>query len=479
MGFYDYFSVWPWDFDQLPGGRANDFAYIRKQIPLYVARGATSIDCESSGNWGLHGRGYYVAHKLMWDPEADVTALLADFYEKAFGRAAESMQRYYERFDKDKKPLMSEHLLAAGFRDVEEASKLAADRPDVQARIDHIKQYLRSVQLRWMVDRAADKQKKKELTLAALTHGYRTRYSYMNHYVAIRDGWASQAAVEFQEPTWAATGDPKPKTPWAVDKPYTHEETEADFRSGLEFFQLDPVDEKEFSSDLVPVEFANTSDKPPAESVQAYQWSLPYALYSRGGEPLKLTLTAGTIAHYRDLAQATWSVTDAQGKELAGGRLPLDGQPKPMEVKVPRPGLYYLKFDDSSAGWNIKVAAGLPATIVLERAQRVEHAGWMQNMYFYVPKGTKELHYYWLGQPHRIHGPDGAVLKEVKTSGAFVKIPVPEGADGKPWHFSQMMLGKLWLLNAPNHLAASPQALLVPSEIAQRDALRLVPAVKQ
>jgi hypothetical protein len=37
--------------------------------PPLRERGATSLDCESSGNWGLNGRGYYVAHKLMWDPE--------------------------------------------------------------------------------------------------------------------------------------------------------------------------------------------------------------------------------------------------------------------------------------------------------------------------------------------------------------------------------------------------------------------------
>ena len=104
-------------------------------------------------------------------------------------------------------------------------------------------------------------------------------------------------------------------------------------------------------------------------------------------------------------------------------------------------------------------------------ARRVEHAGWMQPMHFYVPKGTRELHYYWLGQPHRVHGPDGAVLKEVSTSGAFVKVPVPDNADGKTWHFSQMMLGTLRLFNVPNYLAASPAALLVPKELAETDGL--------
>lgn len=143
LGFYEYLSVWLWDFDRLPGGNASDLAYLRKQIPRYVAHGATSLDCESGDNWGPHGRGYYVANRLMWDPGADVDALLADFYDRAFGPAAPPMRRFYERFDRGNKPLMSEHLLALGFRDVEEAARLAAGRPDVQARLDHVKQYLR------------------------------------------------------------------------------------------------------------------------------------------------------------------------------------------------------------------------------------------------------------------------------------------------------------------------------------------------
>lgn len=471
MGFYDYFSVWPWDLDQFPGGRANDTTYLRKQIRRYLAAGATSLDCESSGNWGLHGRGYYLANKLMWDPTIDVESLLDDFYSKAFGPAAAPMRRYYERFDRANEPLVSAHLLAQGFRDVEEATTLAADRADVQARLDQIKHYLRSVHLRWQVDRAADTAVKKELTLAALTHGYRTRYSYMNHWVGMRDSWATQAAEEFDEPTWRAAGDPTPAAPWAVESPYSPEEIEAAFQEGLAFFKPDPVEEKQFSDSLVPVDF--NVDAPPIESKQSYQLGMKYALYSVEGEPLEMRIVSGTIPHYRDMAPATWRLNDESGEQLAGGRLPLDGKPHRIEVKVPASGLYHFEFDDSTAGWQIEIAPGRNASIVLDPSRRVEHAGWMQPMYFYVPRGTDELHYYWAGGPHRIHGPDGTVLKDVQTSGEFVKVPVPEGADGKTWHFTRLMLGRLRFFNAPNYLAASPDALLLPKEVAEKDGLQI------
>jgi hypothetical protein len=353
LGLYEYLSVWPWDFDQFPGGRANDTVYLRKQIPLYFQQGATSLDCESSANFGIHGRGYYLAGKLMWDPKSDVDALLTDFYEKAFGPAAAPIQRYYERFDRGGKPLISAHLLALGFRDLEEAARLAAGRPDVQARLDYLKQYLRSVHLRWLVDRAPDKAGKKQATLAALTQGYRTRYSYITHWMAMVGAWATDAAKEFDEPSWAVTVK-EPGKPWMVERPYTPEETEAEFQEGLAFFQPDPVEEKQFSKDLVPV-FAS-GKAAPVESVQSYQYTLPYALYSVTGEPLELSLTAGIIAHYRDMAPARWSISNATGQRQAGERLALDGKPRALQVPVSSSGLYFLEVDDSTAGWQIKTA---------------------------------------------------------------------------------------------------------------------------
>ncbi|HEV7282963.1 MAG TPA: DUF4838 domain-containing protein [Pirellulaceae bacterium] len=466
LGFYEYFSVWLWDFDRLPGGRAADIGYLRKQIPRYAKAGATSVDCESGDNWGPHGRGYYIASKLLWNPDADVGSLLADFYDKAFGPAAEPMRRYYERIDPGNKPLMSEHLLAQAFRDVEEASRLAADQTDVQARLDHVKQYLRYVHLRWLADRETDKAKKKELTLAALTHSYRTRYSYMNHWEAIRQSWTRQAAQEFEEPSWAFNDTSVPDKPWRVDTPVTHEETEAAFQEGLVYFQIDPIDERSFSTELVPVNLKGAGA--PAESVQSYQGGVKYALYSQG-EPLKVTVVTGTIAWYRDRAPARWSVTDAEEKRLAGDRLPLDGEPHVIEVPVPKAGLYWFEFDDSSAGWQIKVEPGRRVVVPLQRDHGFMHAGWMQPMHFYVPKGTKELQYYWSGGPHWVLGPDGTKLREVEASGSFVKIPVPDGADGRTWRFERLALGHLWFFNAPNYLAGSPEALLLPKDLAEAD----------
>ncbi len=467
MGFYEYFSVWLWDFDRLPGGRGADVKLISERIRRYVALGATSLDCESGNNWGLHGRGYYIANKLMWNPEADVDALLADFYEKAFGPAAHAMRRYYERLDPGNEPLLSEHLLALALRDLQEATELAKDRPDVLARLDHLKQYFHYVRLRWEHDRTKGKDRKKALALAALTHVYRSRYSYMNHWEAVRQSWTRRAAEDFDEPTWSFN-DRSGQQPWKVDDPYTHEETERLFQEDLARFQPEPVEELPFSEDLIPAGFTSKS---PAASFQRYQKGTRYALYSRNGEPIELTIITGVIAWYRDRPNAAYTLTDANGKEIARDRLPQDGEEHALRFDVPRAGLYWFEFNDQAAGWGIRAAAGKPVAVALNRAKHPAHMGHMRRMYFYVPKGTKQLQYYWKGGPHVVHGPDNKPIAEITSSGEFVTIDVPASTDGQVWSFSKLALGHLWFFNAPNYLAASPDALLVPREVAEKDGL--------
>ncbi len=457
LGFYEYFSVWLWDFDMPPGGRGGNVKLIQERIRQYAALGATSLDCESGNNWGVHGRGYYLANRLMWEPQTDSADLLADFYAQAFGSAAAVMQRYYERLDPGNEPLLSEHLLGLALRDLDEASRLTADRPDIQARLDHLKQYQHYVRLRWEYDRAPDQAHKKELALRILTHAFRTRYSYMNHWEAIRQSWAARVAKDLDEPTWSERNNPNP--PWKVDSSPDHDETQRLFREDLDFFRPQDIDELTFGVDLVP---AGLPSEPAIESRQQYQNGARYALYSVQGEPLEATVVTGVIAWYRDRPDATYRLTDAAGNEVAHGRLPQDGQDHPLRWTAPAAGLYWFEFRDQAAGWGIRIPAGRPAALALPRSSPPAHMGHMQRMYFFVPRGTRRIEYYWKGGPHVVHRPDGTIHAEVKTSGQFVSLEVPEGCDGQAWSFTKLALGHLWFFNVPNYLAASPAALLAP-----------------
>ena len=466
LGFYEYFSVWLWDFDRLPGGNGANISRTQAMIHRYVNAGATSVDAESGNNWGVHGRGYYVANKLLWNPDADVPAVLADFYDKAFGPAAPAMKRYYERVAPDAAPLMSRGLVGEALRDVDEAARLAKDRPDVLARIDQIKHYLHYVHLRWLLDHERDKHKRKELTVAALTLAYRTRYEYMTHWAAMRNTWAMKAAKDFDEPTWVPN-DRTPK-PWMVATAVAPAETDEWFRAGLDYFRPTPVEQVTFSSELVPVAFPAVK---PAGIKQQFQRPAEYALHSPTGEPLEVTITPGVIAGYRDRPDARYTLKDAAGKVVADGALKLDGQPHAVRMKVPAAGTYVFECHDSSAGWGIAVEAGRPAVLLSNRTRRYLHLGQIQETFFYVPKGTKQVQYFWSGGTHKVLGPDRKLIADVSVSDEMVTIPVPAGKDGQMWAFSPHAHGYLWFFNVPNVLAASPDALLLPQELVARDEL--------
>ena len=119
--------------------------------------------------------------QLLWNVDVNVKDLLKDFYEKAFGPAAEAVQRYYSRwygpsvlvFDTSasienemqdvqgsldefgiydpKSTLTSISLLKAAFKDLDEAAQLVQNMPRYQSRIDQLRMYLVYLRMRHQV----------------------------------------------------------------------------------------------------------------------------------------------------------------------------------------------------------------------------------------------------------------------------------------------------------------------------------------
>lgn len=65
-----------------------------KEIPLGRRLGIKGWRVETICHWASETPGLYLAAKLMWNPDADIDALLQDFYTRFFGPAAGPMQRY-------------------------------------------------------------------------------------------------------------------------------------------------------------------------------------------------------------------------------------------------------------------------------------------------------------------------------------------------------------------------------------------------
>ena len=138
-------------------------------------------------------------------------------------------------------------------------------------------------------------------------------------------------------------------------------------------------------------------------------------------------------------------------------------------MKVPRAGTYF--FDANGEEPGVRAKPDVLITMIKHRGRRDFYINHFQEMFFYVPKGTRELQYFWSGYPHTLLGPDGEIIHECSVSDEVVAVPVPAGYDGQCWSLSFRALGHLWFFNAPNCLSASPGTLLLPRELVKKDDL--------
>jgi hypothetical protein len=106
----------------------------------------------------------------------------------------------------------------------------------------------------------------------------------------------------------------------------------------------------------------------------------------------------------------------------------------------------------------------------------------VNDMYFYVPKGSKEINYYYkradwqFGGAHQITDPNGKVVKEVAVDGDYVSIPVAPGTDGKVWKIGgpAFGLGFFRFFDIPGYFSPSPNAMLLPKDVVAKDKLPLL-----
>ena len=68
---------------------------FRQDIKHYRDAGILGFHTEGRSAYATTFLNYYLRGRLMWDPDVDVHALLAEFYPKFYGPAAEPMRRYW------------------------------------------------------------------------------------------------------------------------------------------------------------------------------------------------------------------------------------------------------------------------------------------------------------------------------------------------------------------------------------------------
>jgi hypothetical protein len=480
LGIREYYSVNTWDRD-LPGAaRGGNLDYLRRTIPAFHAQGARFLSAESSDNWGPNGLGYYLAARLLWNPQeaTQADALVEDFLARAFGPAREPMREFYRQLDGGLPHLVASDQLGRMFRSLEQARKLTT-APAIQARLDELLLYARYVGLFQLYAQAKGTARQQAFE-ALIRHAYRMRTTMLIHAKALyRDLAGRDKTVSI--PAEARWGVPEGKNPWKSSAPFTAEElerfmTEGQARNPLTEVGFKPV---AFSEDLVSA----AALKLPA--VQAGSFGAGrgkqdfFTRVEQAPTVLEFLITGGLIAHYRDRGNIRVELRKLGGASQTGERetltaedhsAPPDGKEHAVKLAIREPGLYKVTVSDGGDRTLVQAQAGLPWSIKSDAtapmsASYTDH--WL--LYFYVPRGTKVIGLFG-GEHGEVRDSAGRPLFWLNGRAPnYYSVAVPDGEDGKLWSI-RFGRGAVRLLTVPPYFARTAAELLLPAEVVARDA---------
>ena len=411
------------------------------------------------------GLAWYLSSHIMWDPNADQAAILADFYDKSFGSAAKPMKRMMERWATSF--LLTSQEIAMSFRDLEEAQKLAAGDAAIQARIDDFAKYAQYLRLYSEYSNATDPKIKTQINKKLVEHLfdiYDTNMvgSFRIYQFLVDYGRNTEVFDEFH--------NEKPDAPgWKRVAPLSHDEVGAMIADGVKDFPLRDYTPKSYSGKLVPLSPVKALTVPKGDD----KWGT--RMPTKGGIDLQIDAPDGlldlplrTDLYY----DKTIKVIDADGHEIWNKSITGEKEyEQSAEFNIPLTGAgrYTIELRTKGGLW-FQTLKGLTLTFPSFIA---EMGAPSPRLYFYVPRGLKTIAL-WLqpgdfggAAPQVVKNPDGEQVPiESYDGGTLVITKVPEGQDGKAWSLEAVRSPNepIRMLNVPNYFAFSPETLMVPQD---------------
>ena len=464
LGVREYYNVNVWHRD-LPGaGRGTDLAYLKRTITHFHAKGARFMSAESGDSWGPCGLGYYLAARMLWDVDEArrVDAIVDDFLTRAFDSAKKPMGEFYRLIDGANGPMLCDDLLGRMYRLLDEALLLSRKR-QVRARVRDLVLYTRYVEL-FRAYRDAKGAARQAAFERLIRFAYRMRKTMLIHVRALyRDLVRRDKQVAI--PDGATWNVPEAKNPWKTSRPFGDDELKRFVADGIAKHKIADIRPVDFGLDLVPaaplklpkVETGTTGGH--GRGVQTF-----YTWVDKPPVGIKLQVTGGLIAHYRDRGNAKvdlWRVGD--DKRVDHGESAPDGVERTIVLTARRAGLHKITVCDGHDATRVRWPAGMPMTVVSSRREPGNLlTGW--SLYFYVPKGTRVVGLFADGRGTLRDADGRTVLTFDGRRAGYHSIPVPKGQAGRLWKFHQCT-GRRLLLTVPPFLARSGEELLLPRAV--------------
>jgi len=235
--------------------------------------------------------------------------------------------------------------------------------------------------------------------------------------------------------------------------------------SGLLFGSF-PVDGAD-STHLVPVVF---NERPIPPFVQMFGAPQRFAVFSGSGEAIELTLKYNSPS-----ASGELMLSDESGNVLRTEEVP-PGEHS-LKLQVPKAGTYFIEFDSGDSFWVVRFPEGVNVVLCLEQGKPLVLSGGLTKRYFYVPKGTREIQLEadTLSPKYKLDvlNPDGGLMDSFDENNPPSVVSVPEGMDGFVWCLdgTSFAATHLSFANLPNFISCSPNALLLPQNLVDKDGL--------
>jgi hypothetical protein len=457
LGLYDYWAITDWALC-LPS--MNYLKDIPGKIRFWHKEHIEAFIGESTYSAGSMGIGWYLASKLMWNPEADEKAILDDFYTKSFETAAPPMRRMLERWTNGF--ILSGHELGLSYQDIVEARRLAKD-PSTRARVDDYAKYLHYIRLRHEYQKSSPgSEARKQHARSVLTYIWRIYDSAMVHTYRLHQLIPRREAAEKELTAEFPLNAPKADV-WTNLKPLTSAELDVLMADGAQTYKPFNFENKEYSKDLIPLSNPTPLDGKAVESFtfvldHNFQFWMPKDI-----PQIEISVMVSKRKEFKEQDGDRVTVTGPKNEILIRQKIPNDGQWHPLTIPNRGEGLYLMNIFDQKIMFNVKIPANLPF-VVLD--------GFMcptmsTSAYFYVPKGLKRLALYCPSVApvyFKLYDSTGAITPYHGDN--IIVADVPAGQDGKVWSISGY---KSWAplrpLNFPAAFSFTKQGLMVPAEL--------------
>ena len=502
------------DFD-MAGIRGSRLAKtVQQQIRDEYDAGIRAMHMESDLNFGKMGLEYYLYAKMLWNPglsAPELEALRERWLQRAYGGGWKEMNAYYDFMAPENSSISAPNIWARAIRMIDAADKKIdpVREPDAKRRIDDFKQFwyyyylVASGQISPPSEALREFLWKGQMSYMTAMHMVAGRY-FDSHRVReivgpeLSSGPAHYTSEETQQ-WWNKILDY-----WKVAPVSEFTEAKlADGRSGKDVdlndlvmvreFQSAKPDERYFYYDSQGYKTSVlTVATAPGEEI-GFKLSWPYnpSLKSSCAMDVEYGIARWNPASksWDDLVDITMTrasskVMDCELPGKEGTQLQL------LEIRYAAPSAGTYRIDIGNAGTASKLgsldfnAATDTYTGVRPFSFSTLAAGYTQSpAYFYIPKGTKSLDFEVWGRPadkvlQLYTGLPGTGLKPCRkvalVKEGTQKVALNPGEDGSIASFSGNLFNMPQLYSVPQLWSKSPDALLVPREIAGADGLNIL-----